>query len=583
MPAILVQYYFDYVCKAWSCFDSPLNPFRLIVSRLWSRNAAIYYAIQSMAAASLANDLPAMRIIGRQTQQQAIACLRNNPRIGTLHRDNQDDEFFLALLMIGLTTAWHDAADLGLEYLKEAKDHLNKQQQMCQSPDSLLAKQYPLFQQCLLYWNMLAAFVAENSLLLDEGSVLDQPDLETSVYLIDGQTLPHPWTGPLSKALRLFYKTARIVRANRISHRTRADNIDLTSFDFDCLIEEIELRQKAERLEEDILCSLNFICRYSTMPEEIVALDVCQHAMPAFHIPHTLVEYHNTKEAEVAERLRDATIAVTSAVPITAETIAQCPHLKLICVSIVGVDHIDVEACRARSIRVCNTPAATTEAVAEHAIALYFAAKRNIVRAHNWVMSGKEWEQDSTGMSAYERLPTPINQDTLGLVGYGKIGQKVEVFARALGMKVLIADRRGIPDASIRHGRTAFDAVLRQSTILVLTCPLDQSTANMISKKELQSMQSSCILINVGRGGLVKEEAIIAALKARTIAGYATDVFAVEPATKGNSSLLSSDIPNLTLSPHLAWYSSESIERQQASIQAIVEGFANGNYVNVIC
>jgi glycerate dehydrogenase len=221
-------------------------------------------------------------------------------------------------------------------------------------------------------------------------------------------------------------------------------------------------------------------------------------------------------------------------------------------------------------------------------------------------MSGKEWEHESTAMSAYERLPTPISQDTLGLVGYGKIGkswmredfsntnkswltsagysgQKVEAFARALGMKVLIADRRGIPDASIRDGRTAFDTVLRQSTVLVLTCPLDHSTANMISGKELQSMQSSCIVINVGRGGLVNEEAIIAALKARTIAGYATDVFPVEPATKENSLLLSSDIPNLTLSPHLAWYSSESIERQQASIQAIVEGFTNGNCVNVIC
>lgn len=159
------------------------------------------------------------------------------------------------------------------------------------------------------------------------------------------------------------------------------------------------------------------------MPEVIVALDVCQHAMPNFHIPHTLIEYHNTKAIEVAERLRDATIAITSAVPITAETIAQCPNLKLVCVSIVGVNHIDLQACRARSIRVCNTPAATTEAVAEHAIALYFAAKRNIVRGHNWVISGQEWELDSTGMSAYERLPTPCSQDTLGIIGYGKIGR----------------------------------------------------------------------------------------------------------------------------------------------------------------
>lgn len=255
MPVILVQYYFDHVCKSWSSFDSPLNPFRFLVSRLWSRNAAVYYAIQSMAAASLANDFPSMRAVGIQTQQQAIACLRNNPRIGSLHRDSQDDEFFLALLMIGLTTSWHDAADLGLEYLKEAKDYLAYQQKMSKSPHSTFAKQYPLYQQCLLYWNMLAAFVAEDSLLLNEEKVLERPDTEMSIYLVDGQALPHPWTGPLSKSLGLFYQTAKLVRSVRISHRTRGESsgLDLDNIDFNSLVEEIDQRQSAEQLEESIL------------------------------------------------------------------------------------------------------------------------------------------------------------------------------------------------------------------------------------------------------------------------------------------------------------------------------------------
>ncbi|KAJ5279077.1 hypothetical protein N7478_004449 [Penicillium angulare] len=253
MPAILVQYYFDFVCKSWSSFDSPLNPFRLIVSRLWSQNAAIYYAIQSMAAASLANDFPGMRAIGIQTQQQAISCLRNNPRIGSLHRDDHDDEFFLALLMIGLTTAWHNASDLGLEYLKEAKDYLVSQQRMCQNPESTFAKQYPLFQQCLLYWNMMAAFVAEDSLLLNEEKVLERPDDEMSVYLVDGQALPHPWTGPLSKSISLFYQVAKLVRVVRISKRTHGDDLDVTNIDFNSLVEEIDQHQTAEKLEEDML------------------------------------------------------------------------------------------------------------------------------------------------------------------------------------------------------------------------------------------------------------------------------------------------------------------------------------------
>jgi len=254
-PAILVQYYFDYVCKSWSSFDSPLNPFRIIVSRLWSQNAAIYYAIQSMAAASLANDFPGMRAIGIQTQQQAIACLRNNPRVGLLHRDNQDEEYFLALLMIGCTTSWHNAADLGLEYLKEAKDYLRQQQSMCRSPEATLAKQYPLFQQCLMYWNMLAAFVAEDSLLLNGESVPESPDLETSVYLVDGQALCHPWTGPLSKALSIFYQTARVVRTARILSRTRGKDIDSTLFDFGSIVQELDLQKDAGRLEDEILFS----------------------------------------------------------------------------------------------------------------------------------------------------------------------------------------------------------------------------------------------------------------------------------------------------------------------------------------
>lgn len=253
MPVILVQYYFDHVCKSWSSFDSPLNPFRFLVSKLWSRNAAVYYAIQSMAAASLANDFPSMRAVGIQTQQQAITCLRNNPRIGSLHRDNQDDEFFIALLMIGLTTSWHDAADLGLEYLKEAKDYLVHQQRMEKSPDSTFTKQFPLYQQCLLYWNMLAAFVAEDSLLLNEEKVLERPDTEVSIYLVDGQALPHPWTGPLSKSLGLFYQTAKLVRSARISRRTRGESLDFDNVDFNSLVEEIDQRQSAEQLEESIL------------------------------------------------------------------------------------------------------------------------------------------------------------------------------------------------------------------------------------------------------------------------------------------------------------------------------------------
>lgn len=158
--------------------------------------------------------------------------------------------------------------------------------------------------------------------------------------------------------------------------------------------------------------------------EHIVALDTCRQVVPrTFRFPHTLKEYNNTSESEVAERLKHATIAVTDSIPINGETIAKCPSLKLICVAIVGVDHIDLEACRKRGIRVCNSPGATTEAVAEHAIALYFAARRNLVRAHNWIAEGKEWENDHAGMGPFDSTPLPCTRGTLGIIGSGKIGE----------------------------------------------------------------------------------------------------------------------------------------------------------------
>ncbi|KXG45236.1 Protein of unknown function DUF3468 [Penicillium griseofulvum] len=261
LPVMLVQYYFHTVCNQWSSFDCPLNPFRTIISRLWSRNAAIYFAIQSMSAASLANDFPTMRAIGMQTQQQAIACLNNSVQKGSNFTQAKDDEYFLALLMIGSTTGWHDASDLGLPYLRAAQDHLLRQESQCKNANSAIAKQHPLFKQCLLWWNLLAAFVAEESPILDIEDSIENSDTDFSVYLVDGEILPHPWTGSLRYSLNLFYRTARVIRAARTSHRRRPQSLDSTLIDLSSMAEELDLRQKAEHLEDRILFSgFSFYC-----------------------------------------------------------------------------------------------------------------------------------------------------------------------------------------------------------------------------------------------------------------------------------------------------------------------------------
>lgn len=153
-------------------------------------------------------------------------------------------------------------------------------------------------------------------------------------------------------------------------------------------------------------------------------------------------------------------------------------------------------------------------------------------------------------------------------------------------MTVIFAERKGAPDASIRPGRISFTAALAQSTVVVMTCPLNSTTVGMIDVAELQAMRRDAILINVARGGVVVEEALVKALREGWIEGAATDVFAEEPAGVENSVLIKAlrESPglNLTLSPHIAWYAKSSVEALQKTVLANIEAFMKGENRNSV-
>lgn len=151
---------------------------------------------------------------------------------------------------------------------------------------------------------------------------------------------------------------------------------------------------------------------------------------------------------------------------------------------------------------------------------------------------------------------------------------------RALDMKVLIAERKGA--STTRPGRTPFTDVLRQSTALFLLCPLDPSTHNMISHSELSLLSPTTILINVGRGGIVNEQALATALKEGKLGGAGTDVFETEPATKENCPLLVGDVPNLVVTPHLAWFSRQTVDGTKTVVRDTIEAFVKGEPINVV-
>jgi lactate dehydrogenase-like 2-hydroxyacid dehydrogenase len=164
------------------------------------------------------------------------------------------------------------------------------------------------------------------------------------------------------------------------------------------------------------------------------------------------------------------------------------------------------------------------------------------------------------------------------------IGNRIANIAEALGMNVLMAERKGVEEVNVRNGRTSFPKTLKTCTALILACPLTPATQSMIGEDEFRLMGRDAILINVARGGIVVEEAMIKALKECWIAGAGTDVFVTEPASRGNSVLVqeAANVPNLVMSPHVAWYARSSIERLRQTVQFNIEGFWKGELQNLV-
>ena len=230
---------------------------------------------------------------------------------------------------------------------------------------------------------------------------------------------------------------------------------------------------------------------------------------------------------------------------IDAALIHAAPRLRVLSQMAVGYDNIDVAAATARGIRVGNTPGVLTEATADLTFALILAVARRIVEAERYVREGRWQTWDPRGLLGLE-----LYGATLGIVGFGKIGQAVARRAQGFGMRVLYASRSAgrSPDETTLAARTDVDALLRESDIVTLHVPLSSETANMIGERELRSMKATSFLINTARGGIVDQTALVHALREGWIAGAGLDVAAVEPIPPGDP-LLSA--PNCALLPHI--------------------------------
>ena len=309
------------------------------------------------------------------------------------------------------------------------------------------------------------------------------------------------------------------------------------------------------------------------MPQHVVFLDRstlrAKVRRPGFE--HTWEEYETTTAGEIADRLKNATVAITNKVPLRAPTLSKLPQLKMIAVAATGYDVIDIDYCKTNGIAVANIRNYAVHTVPEHAFTLILALRRNLLAYRRDVENGV-WQQ-SEQFCFFNHPIGDLFGTTLGIFGEGAIGQGMAKIARGFGMRVLFADH--VPPKAPDVEFTPADKVLTESDIISLHCPLTPESRNMIGLEQFRKMKRSTILINTARGGLVDEAALIRALDEGLIAGAGFDVLTKEPPKEGNP-LLEIRRPNFILTPHVAWASDGAMQFLADQLIDNIEAFVKG-------
>ena len=282
------------------------------------------------------------------------------------------------------------------------------------------------------------------------------------------------------------------------------------------------------------------------------------------------------KEAELNEALASADVVVSNKVVLSDEQLSKARNLKLVCIAATGTNNIDLEAAARNNIAVCNVEGYATPSVVQHVFTLLLALTTRFNEYTSAVKQGA-WSKSAF----FCLLDYPIREldgKTIGIVGYGHLGRAVAKVAETFGMKVMLA-RRNSEDQ--RPGRVALHDLLSEVDILSLHCPLTEETRGMIGADELALMKKDAVLINAARGGLVDEDALLDALKSQQIGGAGLDVLEKEPPPPGYP-LLKADLPNLIITPHIAWASRESRQRLLDEIALNIEAFKAGELRNAV-
>jgi len=314
------------------------------------------------------------------------------------------------------------------------------------------------------------------------------------------------------------------------------------------------------KVQNDMTLKICFLDR-STIRDDIII------RAPDFN--YEWMEYQGTSAAEIIGRLEGIDIVITNKVPIDADILTACPKLKMVTVAATGTDHIDLDACHKRGVVVSNIRNYALTSVPEHVISMMLMLRREVLQYRAEVIKGR-WQQ-ANSFCFFDKPIHDLAGATLGIIGFGALGQATARMAHTLGMKVIFHTRSS--KQSEVATQVDLNTLLQSADIISCHCALTPDTHHLLNAAAFAQMKPNAIVINAARGAIVDEAALAHAIKSRQIAAAGIDVLPKEPPAIDSPLMKLAGQNNVILTPHIAWASQEAMQALSDQLIDNIESF----------
>jgi glycerate dehydrogenase len=292
-----------------------------------------------------------------------------------------------------------------------------------------------------------------------------------------------------------------------------------------------------------------------------------------------VIRYKSSVPEENPDRVKDADIIIVNKVPMNETTLHKAKNLKLICITGTGTNIVDFDYTNNRNIAVTNVKGYSTQSVVQHTFALLFYVYEKLRFYDQFVKSGDYARSDI--FSRFDKNFNELSGKTWGIIGLGEIGRSVADVARAFGCNIIYYSTSG-KNSNSQYQQVDFDTLLSTSDIISIHAPLNRATENLIDQEAFRKMKKSAVLLNLGRGPIVNEEALAEALDTDVIAGAGLDVIKVEPMLPDNPLLRIQDSTKLIITPHIAWATVEARRRCVEEVYENIVSYLQGESRNIV-